>query len=250
MSGMMRFSSATKRNRAVDEWLAQPPTELRSIAREWFDRMRRCGGDVRELMHDGCPVACVLDVAFGYVNVFKKHVNVGFFNGAALADPAGLLAGTGRRMRHVRIMPGEPFDDAALDKLVAAAYADARAAAARVASPENTEFATAVELAQRFPGVEVATSYGTPALKVKGKFMARLRTEAEGWLAIRCDFLMRDMLLDAAPDVFHLTDHYRDYPMILVDLAKIRKAALRDIIEQAWRMTASKKLIREYDGSR
>ncbi|HZL94461.1 MAG TPA: MmcQ/YjbR family DNA-binding protein [Vicinamibacterales bacterium] len=105
----------------------------------------------------------------------------------------------------------------------------------------------ALKLAQRFPGIELHTSSGTPAIKVKGKFMARLRSEAEGWLAIRCDFLARDMLLEADPAAFHLTDHYRDYPMILVDLTKIRKGALLDILEQAWRMTASKKLIREYD---
>jgi hypothetical protein len=99
----------------------------------------------------------------------------------------------------------------------------------------------------RFPGVERDTSYGTPAIKVKGKFMARLRSEAEGWLAIRCEFLVRDALLQAAPDVFHVTDHYRNYPMILVDLAKIEKGALLDILEQAWRMTAAKKLVRKYD---
>ena len=77
--------------------------------------------------------------------------------------------------------------------------------------------------------------------------MARLRSEAEGWLAIRCDFLVRDSLLQVAPDVFHLTDHYRNYPAILVDLEKIRKSALLDILEQAWRMAAPKKLIRDYD---
>ena len=112
---------------------------------------------------------------------------------------------------------------------------------------ENSKFMVALELAKRYPAVELGTSYGTPATKVKGKFMARLRSEAEGWLAIRCDFLAREMLLRAAPEVFHLTDHYRDHPMILVDLAKIRKAALLDILEQAWRLTATKKLIREYD---
>jgi hypothetical protein len=117
-------------------------------------------------------------------------------------------------------------------------------------SSESPKFKAAVKLAKRFPGVELDTSYGTPAIKVKGKFMARLRSEAEGWLAIRCDFLARDMLLQAAPDVFHLTDHYRSYPMILVDLVKIRQPALLDILEQAWRMTASKKLIREYDEGR
>ena len=110
---------------------------------------------------------------------------------------------------------------------------------------DTAKFKAAFELAKRFPGVELGTSYGTPALKVKGKFMARLRTEAEGWLAIRCEFLVRDILLKAAPDVFHLTDHYRDYPAILVDLKKIKKGALLDILEQGWRMSASKKLLRE-----
>jgi hypothetical protein len=111
----------------------------------------------------------------------------------------------------------------------------------------DAKFKAAFELAKRFPGVELDTSYGTPAIKVKGKFMARLRTEAEGWLAIRCEFLVRDMLLDAAPDVFHLTDHYKDYAMILVDLQRIEKAALLRVLEQAWRMSASKKALREYD---
>jgi hypothetical protein len=105
----------------------------------------------------------------------------------------------------------------------------------------------ACEIARRFPGVEVETSYGTPALKVKGKFMARLRTEAEGWLAIRCEFLERDMLLQAAPRVFHLTDHYVNYPMILVDLDEISRDALEGVIENGWRMAAPKKLIRELD---
>ena len=111
---------------------------------------------------------------------------------------------------------------------------------------DKARFKAAFKLAQRFPGVELSTSYGTPAIKVKGKFMARLRSEAEGWLAIRCEFLLRDILLKAAPDVFHLMDHYRDHPAILVDLKKIRKAALLDILEQGWRMSASKKLLREY----
>lgn len=201
-------------------------------------------------MHDGCPVVCVRDVAFGYVNVFKTHANVGFFSGAQLEDPTGLLEGSGKSMRHVKLKPASEVDTAALGNLIDAAYLDAKARADRLTSAENPEFMAAVKLARQFPGVELGTSYGTPAMKVKDKFMARLRSEAEGWLAIRCDFLSREMLLQAAPDVFHLTEHYRDYPMILVDLAKIRKAALLDIIEQAWRMTASKKLVREYDQRR
>jgi hypothetical protein len=122
-----------------------------------------------------------------------------------------------------------------------------KVARAKPKTTDTAKFKAAFELAKRFPGVELGTSYGTPAIKVKGKFMARLRTEAEGWLAIRCEFLLRDILLNAQPDVFHLTDHYRDYPFILVDLKKIRKGALLDILEQGWRMSASKTLLREYD---
>jgi hypothetical protein len=98
--------------------------DLGDIARHWFDRMRACGDDVRELMHDGAPTACVSDAAFGYVNAFTSHVNVGFFYGAFLADPAGLLEGTGKRMRHVKLRPGADVNSIALGKLVEDAYSD------------------------------------------------------------------------------------------------------------------------------
>ena len=80
--------------------------------------MRQCGPDVRELIHDGCPVACVRDAAFGYVNVFSAHVNVGFFLGAWLDDPHDLLQGSGARMRHVKLHPGHDVNAHALAQLV------------------------------------------------------------------------------------------------------------------------------------
>jgi hypothetical protein len=98
--------------------------ELGTIAQRWFQAMRDCGDDVRELLHDGHPTACVRDAAFGYVNAFKAHVNVGFFRGAALADPDGLLEGTGRFMRHVKLRPERAVDGKALAILIEAAYAD------------------------------------------------------------------------------------------------------------------------------
>jgi len=100
------------------------PGDLGAIAQRWFEVMRTCGDDVRELLHDGHPTACVGDAAFGYVNAFKDHVNVGFFRGAELHDPNGLLEGTGRFMRHVKLWPGQEIDDAALGNLVHIAYAD------------------------------------------------------------------------------------------------------------------------------
>jgi hypothetical protein len=126
MGDLFRFPSATRRDPSVDAWFSEPDDELRRLARPWFEEMRDCGGDVRELLHDGHPTACAEDAAFGYVNVFRAHVNVGFFFGAALADPAGLLEGTGKRMRHVKLRPGQPVNAVALSELIAAAYRDIR----------------------------------------------------------------------------------------------------------------------------
>jgi hypothetical protein len=124
---VFRLSGGVKRDPAVDIWLSDDSVELRSIAQKWFVRMRQCGDDVLELMHDGCPVACVEDAPFGYVNSFKSHVNVGFFYGALLKDAAGLLEGNGKRMRHVKLKPGPAHNNAALRDLVDAAYLDIKA---------------------------------------------------------------------------------------------------------------------------
>ena len=126
MDDIFRFPSAVRRDPAIDAWLQVQNDDLRPLLVKWFGRMRQCGDDVRELMHDGRPTACVEDAAFGYVGAFKVHVDVGFFFGAMLKDPAGLLEGTGRRGRHVKLMPGREVDSA-LAELIDAAYADMRA---------------------------------------------------------------------------------------------------------------------------
>jgi hypothetical protein len=124
---LMRFAGAVARDPAVDAWFESHGPELGALARAWFARLRACGTDVRELLHDGHPTACVGDAAFAYTNAFTAHVNVGFFQGAALADPAGLLQGDGKYMRHVKLRPGAATDTAALAALVSAAYLDIRA---------------------------------------------------------------------------------------------------------------------------
>jgi Domain of unknown function (DU1801) len=124
---LLTFDGARRRDPVVEDWFSAPPTELRSVARTWFEAMRSCGSDVVELLHDGHPTACVEVAAFGYVNAFSAHVNVGFFLGASLNDPAGLLQGTGRFMRHVKVRPGAPIDEAALRELIRAAYVDIKA---------------------------------------------------------------------------------------------------------------------------
>jgi len=124
MSQLFRFPSASERDPAVEAWMWGHSDELGRIAQRWFEVMRACGDDVRELLHDGHPTACVADAAFAYVNVFKAHVNVGFFRGAEIGDPKGLLEGTGKFMRHVKLGPGKEIDAAALVKLIKSAYRD------------------------------------------------------------------------------------------------------------------------------
>ena len=104
--------------------MREHPGELGALAHEWFEVMRASGEDVRELLHDGHPTACVADAAFAYVNAFKAHVNVGFFRGAELADPEGLLEGTGKFMRHVKLQPAHNVNAPALGKLITTAYTD------------------------------------------------------------------------------------------------------------------------------
>src|SRR6266852_1544060 len=136
---LLRFNGAVERDPTIDAWMKEHAGELGAIAHqwfevmrkcgdeEWFEVMRKCGDEVRELLHDGCPVACLGDAPFGYVNVFNSHVNVGFFHGAALPDPAHLLQGTGKFMRHVKLRSGTATNAAALSRLIDTAYSDIKA---------------------------------------------------------------------------------------------------------------------------
>ena len=121
---LMLFPSAVHRDPAIETWMREHSGELGTIARRWFEVLRACGDDVRELLHDGHPTACVGDAAFAYVNAFREHVNVGFFRGAEIDDPAGMLEGTGKLMRHVKLRPGRKADEAALRELIETAYRD------------------------------------------------------------------------------------------------------------------------------
>lgn len=124
MERFLTFPAAVKHDPAIDAWFESKSDELSALVRPWFARMRACGDDVRELMHDGCPTACVGDAAFCYVGIYTAHANVGFFLGAELKDPAKLLEGTGKRMRHVKLRPENPRDAKALGALIDAAYLD------------------------------------------------------------------------------------------------------------------------------
>jgi hypothetical protein len=124
---LFRLNGAFERDPAIDGWMKEHAGELGTIAQKWFEVMRKSGDEVRELLHDGCPTACLGDAAFGYINVFTSHVNIGFFQGASLPDPARLLQGTGKFMRHVKLKPGTATNAAALSRLIEAAYSDIKA---------------------------------------------------------------------------------------------------------------------------
>ena len=119
---LLRIDNTTEHDPAINAWFLDHSSELGAIAHHWWKLMRNCGDEVREALHDGCPVACLGDVPFAYVNVFTAHVNVGFFQGAALSDPARLLQGTGKFMRHAKLRPGTSIDADALARLIDAAY--------------------------------------------------------------------------------------------------------------------------------
>ena len=124
MNQLMRFPNSVKRDPDIEVWMHEHSGKLGATSQRWFEVMRDCGDDVRELLHDGHPTACVCDAAFAYVNAFTSHVNVGFFRGAELADPSGLLEGTGRFMRHVKLRPDRPVDAKTLKELINNAYID------------------------------------------------------------------------------------------------------------------------------
>jgi hypothetical protein len=124
---LFRLNGAVERDPAIDAWMKEQPGVLGAVAQQWFEVMRKCGDEVRELLHDRCPTACLGDAAFAYVNVFTSHVNVGFFQGAVLPDPACLLQGTGKFMRHVKLRPGTATNAVALRRLIEAAYSDIKA---------------------------------------------------------------------------------------------------------------------------
>lgn len=123
-TAILRFAGSMERDPAIASWLAVLPDDLARTADRWFTVMRTCGPDVKELMHDGLATVCVDDAPFAYVGAFTAHVNVGFFHGASLPDPARLLMGSGRHMRHVRVVPNSPMDERALETLITAAHHD------------------------------------------------------------------------------------------------------------------------------
>ena len=124
MDALFRLNDTVRRDPKIEAWFSDFADPHRLSVRVWFERMRGLGPDVREIFHDGCPVACVADAPFAAVNAFKAYASVGFFHGATLLDPAGVLEGSGKHLRHVKLRPGSDVNLTALDALILLAYHD------------------------------------------------------------------------------------------------------------------------------
>ncbi len=162
MIRLFRLPAAVPDDPAVDAWFVGRPPALAALVAPWFAAMRACGADVRVVMHDDQATACVGDAAFAYVATYRAHVAVGFFAGSALPDPHGLLVGSGRFMRHVKLRPGEPVDATALAALIRAAYAVVRDELAREAAAPPPPFAHAASFGAQ-AGAYAAARPGYPA---------------------------------------------------------------------------------------
>lgn len=126
MDALFIFPDATVHDADVAAWLSRHDGELGKIALTLVERLRHCGDDTRELMHDGRPTLCVEMAAFAYVDAYSRHAAIGFFEGASLPDPEGLLEGQGKRMRHVKLRSPADLDRRGLLELIVAAYHDMR----------------------------------------------------------------------------------------------------------------------------
>ena len=124
MSSLLRYYGADIQNIDFESWLEQKPVQLHIIARKWFREIKNTGPDVVDIFHDNYPIVCVDEAPFAYVNVFSKHVNLGFFYGAELPDPMGLLEGMGKRMRHIKLRPTDTYNENEIRDLIRHSYLD------------------------------------------------------------------------------------------------------------------------------
>ena len=103
------------------------------------------------------------------------------------------------------------------------------------------------KLALAWPEVEDGTSYGTPALKVRKKMLVRLKEDGDSLVMPGVPADEREMLVESQPHVFYFTDHYRDYPIVLIRLSKAKRAPVESLLRRQWRALASKAAVRKFD---
>ena len=106
------------------------------------------------------------------------------------------------------------------------------------------------EIVLSFPDVEEGMSYGSPAFKANGNFLTRLRREDNSMVLVDVSFDEREMLMEAEPQTFHLTPHYKDYPSVLARLETLHPGSFRNFVERRWRKVAKKTAVKAYDAAK
>ncbi len=124
MTKLLKYIGKDIQDITLESWFAQKPEELRPFVVKWLNTIYACGVDVQAIFHDGYPMGCIDDAPFAYVNIFKAHVNVGFFYGSELSDKNRLLVGKGKRMRHIKLTPYLTYDEEAIVFLIESSYSD------------------------------------------------------------------------------------------------------------------------------
>ncbi len=121
---ILKYTSKDLKDIDMSDWLVKKTVDLRPLAIKWFDAIKACGPDVQPIFHDGYPIGCVEHSPFAYVNVFTSHMNLGFFYGVDLIDQLGMLKGSGKRMRHIKIRADADLDEKEIRMLIQASYED------------------------------------------------------------------------------------------------------------------------------
>ena len=124
MDKLLKYIGKDIQNIEFNSWLKDMSNELHPLAKKWMKEIQYCGKDVKIIFHDFYPMGCVDNAPFAYVNVYKHHMNVGFFFGAELVDKFGLLEGTGKRGRHIKLFPDLEYDEKEIKSLIHASYVD------------------------------------------------------------------------------------------------------------------------------
>ena len=103
------------------------------------------------------------------------------------------------------------------------------------------------EIALSFPGCTEGMSYGRPSFLVNKKFFTRLRREDDSLVLLEVSLDEREMLMEAEPQTFHFTAHYKDYPCVLARISTLHPGSFRNFLDRRWRKIAPKTLVRAYE---
>ncbi|HEY1912231.1 MAG TPA: DUF1801 domain-containing protein [Vicinamibacterales bacterium] len=233
-----------KAAKTVDEYLAAVPEPARSTLEKIRAAIRAAAPEATEVISYGIPTF-KYDRALVAFGAFASHCSLFPMSYAVIDSVKDRLKSAQVSKGTIRFPLDKPLPASLVRTIVKARIAENNARGSKpAASAARTRtgligWTDVVAMAQKLPNVEASTWYGTPGLKVDGKGFARLRTEAEGGLVLLCSLEEKERLLESGEAAYYTTPHYDGFGSILVNLAKVDREALSDLIAGAWRIKAS-----------